>query len=106
MYNLHIKKYFYEYKTCNFICTQNVTREDASTREDDSTSNRLSFFLRLTQKLFRYELKCVVRVVMEGEGEGGVSGRDKLCMRLILCVFLYVCVCVWEERELLPTLLD
>ena len=73
------------------------TRRDASTREDDPTSNKLSFFLRLTQKLYRYELKCVVCIVMESEGEGGVSGRDKLCMCLILCVFLYVCVCVGGE---------
>ena len=31
-------------------------------------------------------MKCVVCVAMEGEGEEGVSGRDKLCMCLILCV--------------------
>ena len=32
---------------------------------------------------------------MEGEGEGGVSGHDKLCM----CLILRVCVCVWEKGE-------
>ena len=47
MYKLHIEKYFYEYKTGNFICTQNVSREDASTKEDGSTNKKLSFFYAL-----------------------------------------------------------
>ena len=61
------------------------------------------FFLRLTQKLFRYELKCVVCVAMEGEGEEGVSCCDKLCMCQILCVSLYVCVCVFKYNSLISS---
>ena len=42
-------------------------------------------------------MKCVVCVAMEGEGQGGVSGRDKLCMCLVLCVCVCVCICVGGE---------